>query len=65
MTRNRIRYPSDPSTNEAEIYDKLKKEADCLPAVKAFVENLCRLGLPDEALPSLHDACRELVRIQS
>ncbi len=58
-----IRYLSGEQVDEQTIYPKLAQERGCRESVKNLVRICKTSGLPDDAPPALHLACREYERI--
>lgn len=50
--------------NEHDDYKRLYSPEDAKKAARKLAEEICPEGLPEDALPSLHHACRELERLQ-
>ncbi len=49
--------------DETVNYPRLDYENECKPYVKSLAREICLIGLPPNAPPSLHIACDELQRI--
>ncbi len=58
-----IHFAKDKSTNETTGYPKSKKPKSCKEEGDLFVNEICRQGVPDTALPSIIHACNELTKI--
>jgi hypothetical protein len=58
-----IHYLRDTAVDEESDYPKLVRTGDCKPDVIRLVTEICPVGLPEDAPPSLQVACDELSRI--
>lgn len=58
-----IHYLKGTAVDEITAYPKLAREGDCKAEVRKLTQDICPVGLPQDAPPSLHTACDELQRI--
>lgn len=59
-----IRYASGQDADETSSYHQFEREeSKCKPHVRKLANEICRSDLPDDALPSLKEACKEILRI--
>ncbi len=58
-----IHYLMGTEVDETTAYAKFNHESDCKPYIENLAQNICPVGLPLNAPPSLHHACDELKRI--
>lgn len=59
-----IHYLMGKDVNEDSAYSKFSAhESRCKPLVKKLAEEICPVGLPQDAPSSLQTACKELARI--
>ncbi len=58
-----IHYLMGKTVDEKTNYPKLSRKRDCKPYVEKLVKNICPVGLPENAPPSLYSTCDELERI--
>jgi hypothetical protein len=58
-----IHYLKGKAVDEETAYPKLSRQGDCKRDIDQLVKKICPAGLPEDAPPSLHAACQELLRI--
>ena len=58
-----IHYLMGTEVDETTAYAKFNHESNCKPYIENLAQNICPVGLPLNAPPSLHHACDELKRI--
>jgi hypothetical protein len=54
-----IAWLGGATVNEASSYPRLPRERECAPQVKRLAEHCAAKELPEDAPPSLQDACTE------
>ena len=58
-----IRFANGEPVDESEPYPKLKNPRSCRHEVDAYVNTICKVGIPSNAPSSLVHACTELTKI--
>lgn len=58
-----IHYLKGEAVDEERAYPKLARQGACKRDYDKLVKNVCPIGLPEDAPPSLLAACQELQRI--
>lgn len=58
-----LRFAENEDVDENIVYPRLEKPKKCKNAVKSYINDICRNGVPQNAPSSIVHACEELAKI--